>query len=237
MLNSPRFLVLHSVKTLVKKLRPGVIFGSGSLLLLLLGIGCFAKEVVQVRRVPTVDFSSYQTWDLRPRLHDGSTEPGPEEIALGGRVLDRLQIELARRGFRYQANDADLEIEARLEVQPERRVRYEHSALKTLPTFHHGVNYEIQSSNRRVLEGHRVRLTIRVVDSRRDLELWRADYDEHHVGRVDWSDRSNDDLVKSIVALTLARFPQKSTDPGRKSVDSEIAEGPTEGLSVGIQNE
>jgi hypothetical protein len=215
MLNSPRVLVSCSAKRLVKRLRPGVILGSAALLLV---IGCFAKAPVQVSAVPTVDFSAYQTWELHPRPHDEDEDwqPNPEEIAIGGHVLDRLQIEMARRGLRYQAKDADLEIEARLDVQTERRVRYEHNALKTLPTFHHGVNYEIQASNRRVLEGHRVRLTIRVVDARRDLEIWRADYDEHHEGRVngvDWNDGSNNDFVKSIVALTLASFPRKSAGP------------------------
>ena len=172
-----------------------------SMLFLLLSSGCLANQAVRVSRMPDVDFSGYRTWSFIPHQVDPDERPSAREIELGARVLERIRDDLARRGLRYQAKDADLGIDARLVIKPQRVISYEHTAMQTLHSFHHGVNYEIEATQRKTTIQHRVRLMIRAVNLHPQREIWRADY-ERTV--ADWAAPA----LRGVVEATLASFPR-----------------------------
>lgn len=179
--------------------------------ILLFSTGCLGKVGVQVSRDPAADFSMYRTWSWIPPQPDPDRKPSAEEIELSARVREQIRTELALRGFRYRAKDADLGIDARLVIKRERHITNQPVAMQTLHSFHFGVSYEIQATRRRITMHHRGQLTIRVVDRHRQQEVWRAYYE-----------KSVPDgfapAVRAVVAAAMAEFPRVSDGSDEEEV-------------------
>ena len=170
------------------------------LALLMLAVACSTDTGVRTRRDHTANFSQYRSWSWLPVEREDESPRSDVEHELAALVLKHIRRELSERGFIYRRDNADLGVGARLVVTREQHVTHHSNAIESLHSFHSTPSYEIQTTEREVVNYQRGRLTIRVMDLHRNREVWLGECDKRHR-----------DLfaahVKAAVEDTLERFP------------------------------
>lgn len=183
------------------------------LALLMLAVGCSTTAGVRTSHDGATDFSQYRSWSWLPVARKDERPRSDVERELAALVLEHIRRELSERGFSYRRENADLAVDARLVVAREKHVTYHSTAIESLNSFHSSPSYEIQATEREIVIYERGRLTIRVMDLRRNREVWRGEYEKRH--RDPFAAH-----VKAAVANTLESFPavprgKPSFDPRR----------------------
>jgi hypothetical protein len=178
-----------------------------ALALLLPAVGCATKATLRTQRDDSVDFSDYRSWSRLPVERKRDTPRVDVENELSALVLEQIHREFSKRGFDYRREGADLAVDIRLTVTREQHVARHSAAVESLHSFHSSPSYEIQSSEREIVDYERGHLLIRVIDVRLNREVWRGEYENRYQGLFAAH-------VKAAVASTLGSFPAvATTDP------------------------
>jgi len=180
------------------------------LALLVLAVGCSTNAGVQTRRDGAANFSQYRSWSWLHVEREDQSPRSDVESELAARVLENIRREFFERGFTYRRDNADLGVDARLAITSEQHVTHQTTAIESLHSFHSSPSYEVQATEREVVDYQRGRLTIRVMDLRRNREVWRGEYEKRHRGLFAAH-------IKAAVASTLENFPAVPT--GEPSFD------------------
>ena len=147
---------------------------------LMLALGCSTNVGVQTRRDGAANFSQYRSWSWLSVEREDESPRSDIELELAALVLEHIHREFSERGFIYRSDNADLGVDARLAVTRERHVTHHNTAIESLHSFHSSPSYEVQATTREVVNYQRGRLTIRVMDLRRNREVWRGEYEKRH---------------------------------------------------------
>jgi hypothetical protein len=176
------------------------------------GVGCSTPVTVSVDE--EADFSQYRTWGWPPR-----EAPDPESNAADASVLDRqlashILEALRERGLRYEREDPDLIVAARLLVSRKQVTINTTPAMEWLPSLHNSPSYEIQYTRSDTHTDEVGHLVVVVRDPRLGREVWRGETERRfqsafapHIGEV----------VDSL----LGRFPTapiQSPGPGTQAI-------------------
>ena len=167
---------------------------------LMLAVGCSTNVGVQTRRDGAANFSQYRSWSWLSVEREDESPRSDIELELAALVLEHIHREFSERGFIYRSDNADLGVDARLAVTRERHVTHHNTAIESLHSFHSSPSYEVQATTREVVNYQRGRLTIRVMDLRRNREVWRGEYEKRH--RDHFAAH-----MKEAVRRTLESFP------------------------------
>jgi len=175
------------------------------LALLMLAVGCSTTAGVKTSRDRTANFSQYRSWSWLPVAKMDERPRSDVERELAALVLEQVGRQLSERGFSYRRENADLAVDARLAVARERHVTHHSTAIESLHSFHSSPSYEIQATESEIVNYERGRLTIRVMDLRRNREVWQGEYERRH--RDSFAAH-----VKTAVASTLESFPAAASE-------------------------
>lgn len=177
-----------------------------ALAVLALAVGCATSVELQTLRDDETDFSRYRSWSWRPAAVEDERPRSETERELARRVHRGIRRDLAQKGFDYRSGNADLEIDARLAVTREQEVTHRTGAIESLSSLHDSASFEIQGTRREVVPYERGRLTIRVIDRRRNREVWRAEYEGRFRGEFT-------PHVERAIAHSLASLPEVPSEP------------------------